>query len=98
MRLPPELRQEFDRTIEAYEAEKKMRYMTTWERRGLEKGLEKGVRKGEATMLMRLLARRFDGLPGWVEERLAEANREQLESWADRVLDAKRLEDVFNPA
>ncbi len=44
------------------------------------------------------LTRRFDGLPGWVEERLAQASREQLESWADRVLDAKRLEDVFSPA
>ncbi len=54
--------------------------------------------KGEATILRRQLTRRFDGLPGWVEERLAEANREQLESWADRVLDAKRLEDVFSPA
>ncbi len=94
MWLPPELKQEFEVTIEAYEAEKKMEYMTTWER----KGLEKGLLKGEATILKRQLNRRFDGLPGWVEERLAQASREQLESWADRVLDAKRLEDVFSPA
>ncbi len=90
MWLPSELKQQFEGTIEAYEAEKRMEYMTTWERNGM--------RKGEATMLKRLLTRRFDGLPGWVEERLAQASREQLESWADRVLDAKRLEDVFSPA
>lgn len=102
MWLPSKLKQHFENTIEAYEAEKKMRYMTTWERRGLEKGLEKGLEQGiltgEAKLLKRLLTRRFDGLPGWVEERLTQASREQLESWADRVLDAKRLEDVFSPA
>ncbi len=98
MWLPPELKQQFEGTIEAYEAEKQMEYMTTWERNGLEKGLEKGIRKGEATILKRLLTARFEGLPGWVEERLAQASREQLEAWADRVLDAKQLEDVFSPA
>ena len=90
MWLPPKLKQQFEGTIEAYEAEKQMEYMTTWER--------KGIRKGEATILKRQLTARFDGLPGWVEERLAQASREQLESWADRVLDAKQLEDVFSPA
>ncbi len=94
MWLPPELKQQFENTIEAYEAEKQMEYMTTWERNGL----AKGIRKGEASILRRLLTRRFDGLPGWVEERLAQASREQLESWADRVLDAEHLEDVFSPA
>ncbi len=102
MWLPPKLKHQFEGAIEAYEAEKKMEYMTTWERNGLEKGLEKGlakgIRKGEATILKRQLTRRFAGLPAWVEERLAQASREQLESWADRVLDAKRLEDVFSPA
>ena len=94
MWLPPKLKQQFEGTINAYDAEKQMEYMTTWER----DGLEKGIRQGEATILKRQLHRRFEALPGWVEERLAGASREQLESWADRVLDAQRLEDVFGSA
>ena len=34
-------------------------------------------------------------LPSWVEERLEEAGRQQLELYMERVLDAERLEDVF---
>jgi hypothetical protein len=34
-------------------------------------------------------------LPEWAEDKLAQADRTQLESWADRVLDAKMLEEVF---
>ena len=38
-----------------------------------------------------MLKRRFQQLPSWVEERLGQANREELESWAERVLDAESL-------
>ena len=62
---------------------------------GLEQGIEQGIHRGEAAVLKRQLKRRYGDLPEWVEERLAQASREELESWADRVLDAKRLEDVF---
>lgn len=72
-----------------------MRYVTTWERRGIEKGIEQGFMQGEATVLKRQLSRRFAALPAWVEERLDGAQRDELESWADRVLEAKTLEDVF---
>ena len=87
MWLPPELKEQFKTSLKDYEAEKKMEYVTTFER--------SGIKKGEATVLKRLLGQRFNGLPGWAEERLDGATREQLESWADRVLDATRLEDVF---
>ncbi len=100
MWLPPELKGQFEETIEEYEAEKKLEYLTTFERRGLAKGLakglEKGIQQGQAAVLKRLLKRRFDDLPAWAEERLRGATREQLESWADQVLEAKRLEDVFD--
>ncbi len=87
LRLPPELEARLNREIEQFEAETKMRYVTTWER--------KGIVQGEATVLRRLLRRRFTPLPDWVDERLDKAKREELESWADRVIDAKALEDVF---
>ncbi|MDK2797246.1 MAG: hypothetical protein PWQ19_796 [Tepidiphilus sp.] len=42
-----------------------------------------------------MLTRRFGSLPEWVQQRLRSASGEELETWADRVLDAQRLEDVF---
>jgi flagellar biosynthesis/type III secretory pathway protein FliH len=63
--------------------------------KGLRQGVEKGQREGEAALLRRLLLRRFEQLPSWAEERLDEANREQIESWSDRLFEAEQLEDVF---
>mgnify|MGYP000671093726 CR=1 FL=1 len=66
----------------------------TWED-ALADSEARGIQTGEALVLKRQLGRRYGELPRWVEERLGKASREELESWADRVLDAKRLEDVF---
>jgi hypothetical protein len=60
-----------------------------------EKWVEQGVQQGEAAVLRRLLSGRFDPLPDWAEERLTHAELPQLETWADRVLEAKTLEEVF---
>ena len=80
-----------------------MRYVTTWERKGIEKGrqeglqlgIKRGIQKGEASLLRRQLTRRFSDLPAWAAERLERASRTELETWADRVLEAEALEDVF---
>lgn len=63
--------------------------------RGLQQGLQRGLQQGELLLLKRLLARRFGVLPPWVETRLAQADRVQLEQWAEVILDAKTLEAVF---
>ncbi len=65
---------------------------------GRNEGRKEGVRQGEASLLKRLLRRRFEDLPEWIDQRLEQASRRELETWADRVLDAKRLEDVISPA
>jgi hypothetical protein len=74
-----------------------------WKRQWLEEGMAKGKAKGKAEgkaegkveTLARQLTRRFGPLPEWVPERLAVASVEQLDLWADRVLDAATLEAVF---
>lgn len=38
---------------------------------------------------------RFGELPDWAETRLQEAPPEQLELWSERLLEAGRLEEVF---
>ncbi len=58
--------------------------------------VEEGRQEGEQILLQRMLTRRFGGVPDWAQERLIEADPEQLEQWADRLLDAPTLESVFD--
>jgi hypothetical protein len=72
-------------------AERVVEWTKQWE----EEGLKKVIHQGESLVMRRLLARRFGPLPPWVEERLAQADPETLERWAERVLEAATLEEVF---
>ena len=69
--------------------------MTSIERHGIQKGLQQGLQQEADLLLRKLLTRRFGALPEWVDERLADASREQLEQWVEQVLEARRLEEVF---
>ncbi|GHU09653.1 transposase [Betaproteobacteria bacterium] len=62
---------------------------------GLLAGAQKGLLEGEAKVLARQLARRFGPLPKWAAARVQEADAEQLETWADAVLEATTLGEVF---
>lgn len=103
MRLPEELEVELWHDIEAIEGERQVKYVTSVERlaikrgieQGLERGLERGRAEGRAALLGRQLTRRFGSLPAAITERLAHANAEQLDLWAERVLDADSLDEVF---
>ena len=70
-----------------------------WERelieKGREEGIEKGVLTGEAAILRRLLHLRFGPLPAWVDDKIGQVQRAQLEQWSERVLDAATLDAVF---
>ncbi len=56
---------------------------------------EDGRREGESTMLLRLLEGRFGPLDEHTLARVAAADAERLLEWGDRILTAKRLENVF---
>ena len=68
---------------------------------GLQQGMQRGMRQGrvegERVVLERLLRRRFGLLSPEVTERLRGASAADLETWAENVLDAATLEDVFDP-
>jgi hypothetical protein len=66
-----------------------------WLEQGREQGLEQGRKQGEAAVLRRQLERRFGSLPPTVSRRLEAAESDELLRWADRVLSARTLEDVF---
>lgn len=63
---------------------------------GRQEGLLEGEVKGEAKLLLRQLSRRFGPLPNEITERIHTADPSTIERWADRVLDAKSLDDVFS--
>ncbi len=84
MHLSPTLAIDFETKIEEYEEERKMKYVTSIERRarregleeGHEKGLEEGIKKGlKASMqmsVMNVLTVRFSTIPAELQTRLEE--------------------------
>ena len=64
--------------------------------RAREEGMQQGRVEGERVVLERLLKRRFGLLSPAVAARLEQASIADLETWADNVLDAPTLDDVFN--
>ncbi|PIX95787.1 MAG: hypothetical protein COZ24_13915 [Hydrogenophilales bacterium CG_4_10_14_3_um_filter_63_21] len=53
------------------------------------------IQQGESALLERLLTRRFGPPSPDTQTRLKTATLEQLEQWAENILDAATLEDVF---
>lgn len=99
MRLPTALQQRLWQDVDELDQEKPMRYINTWEQRGIDKGLQQGIEKGrslgEAALLERLLTKRFGPLAPETIARLTSATPDQLQLWGDRVLDATSLDEVF---
>ena len=62
---------------------------------GVRQGVEQGRLDGERALVLRLIQRRFGEVPPSVHKRLQSARQHQLETWADRVLDADSLDDIF---
>lgn len=62
----------------------------------LTQGRQQGMQQGELAVLSRLLARRFGPLDTATAERLQQASPAELERWADNILDARTLDEVFS--
>jgi predicted transposase/invertase (TIGR01784 family) len=76
---------------------KKGTIMTLAERL-LHRGKQEGRQEGRLLLLQRQLTKRFgqDVLDIRVQERLRTATPEQLDLWAERILDARAFEEVFS--
>jgi hypothetical protein len=111
LKLPKDEEALFQEDLRRIEEELAMPYVTAIERMGEERGIllgeergillgeergiQAGIQQGEAKILKRLISRHYGPLPGWAEERLAKASVDDLERWADRVLEAASIEEVF---
>jgi len=72
-----------------------MRYVTSVERLATQRGVQQGEQLGEAAVIQRQLTKRFGPLSAETLTRLQTATCEQLESWAENLLDAATLDEVF---
>lgn len=87
--------------MEAMLAERVTEWTQKWKMEGLKEGEAKGRMEGEAkgrsAILNKLLSKRFGQgiLDIRIQERLRTATPEQLDVWAERILDAKTIDDVF---
>jgi hypothetical protein len=69
-----------------------------WKAEGIQIGQAMGKAEGKADMLLRQLRRRFDALPETVMAKVRNASEDQLNEWADNILDARNLDMVFSEA
>jgi len=69
-------------------------YQLGWEDGEIEGKIEGNI-EGQVGLLTRQLTRRFGPLTPAVQARLTQATPEQLGLWADNILDATTLDDVF---
>lgn len=60
------------------------------------KVLGPAILKGEATMLARLLEKRFGELPEWITEKLANAKEAELIVWGERLMSGQTLVEIFH--
>ena len=66
------------------------------EQRGLKLGEQKGLAKGQATMLLRMLNRKFGQLTPRLRGRINKLSVKQLESLAEAVFDLETIADLTN--
>ena len=99
MKLPKHLSEQLWQNVVELEQEKRMAYVSTGERIGIEKGMQAGIQQGmqagEALALQKLLTKRFGAIPSETVGRITTASSEQLDAWLDLVLDAPSLSAVF---
>jgi Putative transposase, YhgA-like/Domain of unknown function (DUF4351) len=65
---------------------------------GRQEGREQGRQEGEAAVLLRQLQRKFGSLSPEILESVRHADAGQLLDWADRVVTAATIEEIFNGA
>ncbi|MGM0694661.1 MAG: Rpn family recombination-promoting nuclease/putative transposase [Pseudomonadota bacterium] len=97
--LPPALEEKLEAQMARFEEEIQMSYVTSFERIAEKRGVEQGMQQGESRALMRMLVKqltlKFGTLPPWAEQRIEAAGIAELDHWAERVLTADSLDDIF---
>lgn len=92
MWLPLDAEQELWQEMAQLEVEKKMQYITSVERIGIQKGRKEGA----VLLLLRILTHRFGQIPDVIQEQLQTLPVEQIEQLADLALTRNSLLEFMN--
>ncbi|MFZ2359984.1 MAG: DUF4351 domain-containing protein, partial [Anaerolineae bacterium] len=94
LQLPEPQALDFWRQVQEIEEEKRMQYITSVERIGMQQGTQQGMQQGQAELLLRLLSRRFEATPPWLAERVRSVPSEQMPALLAVALTAASLDEV----
>jgi hypothetical protein len=110
MLLPEDLELEYDRRVDAYQEERKMEYLSSMERRAMERGRQDGIQEGvqqgmqqgmqqgelsgRAATVRRQLTRRLGVLSKEDEQRVRSLSVAMLDRLADDLLDFTEAADL----
>ncbi len=89
--LPRAFELEYLQKVYELEEAKKMAYVSSAERIGI----EKGVMQGESNLLICQIKHKFGDISKKYQELLSHADAKTLLLWGERVIDAQTLDDVF---
>lgn len=89
--LPPQFEVKYIEGLERIEEEMHMKYVPTWERRGIAKGIE----EGERFSLEYLLQNKFKIIPEQYKQKIQEAKTPALLNWLVRAANSQSIEEVF---
>lgn len=78
-----------------YQSEFARRYVAEGEAKGEAKGEARGEAKGKADLLLMMLSLRFGPLPEETTARVRTATSEEIRTYAERVLTADGLDEIF---
>ena len=99
MALPEMLKNQLWQNLSNLEQEKKMAYVSSVERigidKGMQQGMQKGMQQGEALALLKLLTNRFGAIIPAIGVQIEAADLSQIGVWFDRAIDAPSLDAVF---
>lgn len=87
MVLPDELELEYIKEVTKIEEERKVAYINSIERRG--------IQQGECLFLLDLLQHKFKTVPEDYRHQIEKADPQTLKKWGFRLFDCESLEDIF---
>ncbi|QLF93453.1 DUF4351 domain-containing protein [Pseudomonas sp. ABC1] len=105
--LPVEAGDYYDACITQLQEEAIMPYVSSFERKaqargfeqgieqGLEEGMVQGLERGTQAILLKQLTHRFGELDAATQARVQAAKTLELERWAENILEARTLDEVF---
>jgi hypothetical protein len=98
MALPKVLEQGLWQEIHKMEEEKKMEYVSSVEKigmqKGMQQGMQQGIHEGALKLLARQIARRFQVSSDSVQPIFAGMSTEQLEELGERFIEAQNLDQI----